>query len=264
MQGPEPRQALHRALQEKGSVELRRGHKWHIGNLTHIDRDALFFALGRTTRSQLETFDESSGDFVDTTYENAPYTYALVDLHFQVCAIAAKLRLAKSPVGIANRLAQVLNLSRTAKDFELEFTIDAISDPAEFIELLDSAIRIRSFSIEFAPPNPWDAEKDFQQPMQRLLEATHSTSGKTSIKGDYLDKEPLKGLARAAAAAGDNAQAWLDLDESGHPVSRKLRNNPAKLLTDDDLRDIQRMRGFLALLPRTRSAESGESFDRAA
>lgn len=43
------------AIKEKPSAELRKGYTWHIGNIFLLDDEGLYFALGRTANSIVES-----------------------------------------------------------------------------------------------------------------------------------------------------------------------------------------------------------------
>lgn len=239
-----PRRALEHVLESRPSADLRRGHTWHVGNITSVDDDAVYFRLGRTTRTTLELYDEDTSNFVDEEFTNAPYTHVVLDLNVQVAAIAAKNRLAPSVPGIARQFARLLNTDRWAKTRELEFRIDPIQDPESFLQQLRRAHQVLKFSVDFSRPNPWDVEQDFQKPMQRLLQEAAGRAGRTSISGEKLEVAPLERLARAAAASGDDASATLRPAKSSRPVIKSLRNNPVTL-TAEDLATVKQMRGVV-------------------
>ena len=232
------------SIEEKPSQELNKGNIWRIGNIVEIGDDGLFFALGRITKSIVERYDESKGDFLDEALDEAPYTYVFVDLQFQVCAIAQKPKIAQKPGTIASYLAKLLTQSNNLDNTNLKITLSLINDPDDFIELLKTAFRISHFEMTFSPPNPFDVEHDFHQPMERLLGETNGNKGKTSIDGEHLEPRPLEELARSAAGTGESAKAKIQSEEGQKPILKHLKGNPVTL-DQDDLTTDDEKRTFL-------------------
>jgi hypothetical protein len=82
------------AIEERPSIQLSQGHIWHIGNVEPIAQGAGYFAVGRTTKSIIEKFDDIHKNFVEEVYEESPYTHGLFDAMLGLLAIAKKARLA--------------------------------------------------------------------------------------------------------------------------------------------------------------------------
>lgn len=228
-----PSEIICEAIKEKPSKEIRKGNSWHIGNIEPIGDMGLFFAFGRVTKSIVEKYDEEAGNFLDEPQRQAPYTYVIFDLENQVCAVAVKSKIAPKVSHIANNLARLLNETKKAKENNLKFVMAEINDPHEFLAYVRSAWEIKKFEIEFGQPNPFDANEDFQKPMQKLLGETGGARGKTMIQGDNLEKGPIENLAAAAAAAGNTASARLKQEKDGKYVTKKLDGNPATLTTNE-------------------------------
>ncbi|WAK02483.1 hypothetical protein [Methylobacter sp. YRD-M1] len=85
-----PRDIFLRALEERTSGELRKGYIWHIGNIQYFSETKGYFAVGRTTNSTIEKFDESTGNFVEEELEKSPYTHCVFDASIGVIGIAKK------------------------------------------------------------------------------------------------------------------------------------------------------------------------------
>jgi len=241
-----PADILRQAIKGLPSSELRRGITWHIGNLTTLDDHGLYFRVGRISKSTIEIYED--GAFVDEEFETAPYTHVVMDVPLGVCAIAKKARLSPYVQGIANQFGRLLDRSDAAKRHKAEFEIDAISDPEDLISYLDRATSVSKFWVTFKRPNPFDANADFIQPMQRLLNGSGASKGKTEIEGKELVVKSLEELARSAAATGDEATARMSLEPNKPTVKKSLRGNPV-VLQQEDLADtpqkqqlLQRMR----------------------
>jgi hypothetical protein len=85
-----------------------------------------FFALGHTVPSRVERFDLEQRNFREEEFSTAPYTYIIADTMLQICAIAAKTRLAQKPIGIE---------------------VPQLNDPVDFITYLDTAYSIMKYTI---------------------------------------------------------------------------------------------------------------------
>ena len=228
-----PAEIIKGAIEEKPSKEIRKGNIWHIGNIEEIGENGLFFAFGRVTKSIVEKFDEEAGNFREESDEQAPYTYIVLDLEYQVCAVAHKPKIAPKVSQIASNLAKLLNETNRAQNNSVKLVMAEISDPHDFLEYLRNAYSIQRFDIEFSPPNPWDVEPDFLKPMERVLDETGGKKGKTTIQGESLEKDPIEKLASAAAATGNSASAKLKQDKEGVSVTKKIGGNPTTLSTDE-------------------------------
>lgn len=228
-----PSEIIRAAIEEKPFKEIRKGNTWHIGNIEQIGDTGLFFAFGRVTKSIVEKFDEEAGDFIEESEEQAPYTYVLLDLKYQVCAVAHKYKIAPKVSQIANNLAKLLNETSVATDNNLRLVMAEISDPHEFLEYVRNAYVIRKFDVSFSPPNPWDVEEDFQKPMEKFLDVTGGSKGKTTIQGGNLEKGPIEKLASAAAATGNTASVQLKQEEDQDFVTIRIGGNPTTLSTNE-------------------------------
>ena len=76
---PTPANKFWRALSEKPSKELRRSNVWHIGNIEAFDDNTGCFAVGRTTKTTTEKYNDQTGDFIEELDDKSPYTYVIYD-----------------------------------------------------------------------------------------------------------------------------------------------------------------------------------------
>jgi len=228
------RKFIESLITKKPSEEIRRGYVWHIGNVRKIDGEGLFFALGRTTKSSKEQYDEVSGNFLEIADEESPFTYAVYDFKYGVVAIALKSKLSPTSKGIARSLQKLLNDHRFTRDNEIQVEIAEIRDPEGFIEQILSAYAVVGFTMEFTEPNPFDVEKDFHKPMEKLLEETGGDKGKTNIQGEDLNKVTLEELSRSAAATGNDASARIRKEVGQRPVIRHMKGDLVNIVIEDD------------------------------
>lgn len=230
------------AISSVPEADLRRGQTWHIGNVAQIDTNGFYFRLGKTTRATNEVYQ--GGNFIDEEYETSPYTHAVIDVDYEVCAIAQKTKLSQTTKGIARNLARLLNSAEIARTQGVTIEIGDIPDPEGFISHLQKAHSISSFWIEFSRQNPMDANEDFVKPMQKLLSASHGEKGRTEFRGNDLNEETLEELTRSAAATSNEASALMQTRPRGKKVRRYLSGNPI-ILQHDDLIDVEKKRELL-------------------
>src|SRR5579859_32062 len=164
-----PREIFLRALEERPSAQGRRGYTWHIGNITFVSDDSGYFAIGRTTKSTIEKFDEQSGDFLEEELETSPYTYCVFNAQLGIVGIAHKVSLAPTVGGIASSLQRLLERAEVIEEYYVSVEIDPIPDPEDFLRAIESAYRVFRFSATFHGPNPFDADELFQKPLSVYL-----------------------------------------------------------------------------------------------
>lgn len=228
---------LREAIMEKPFWVVSRGPAWRIGNVVEWGDKEIFFALGKVTRATHGMYDESAGDFIDESLEEALHTHIAIDLDLQVCAIRKKSNVSQNVRTIANNLGRVLGASNTASSHALSISLGEISDPHDFLLLIDEAERISMFEMTLGPPNPFDANEDFQKPMEKFVSETQANLGKARVTGENLRREPLKELSQSAAATGNTAQAKIQGPGDSKPTLKRLRGNPATITVGESATD---------------------------
>lgn len=214
------------ALNERLSRELRREYIWHIGNIDHFSETTGYFAVGRTTNSTIEKFDEEAGNFIQEIHEESPFTHCVFDAHIGFIGIAKKASLAQTTMEIASRIEKLLSVSSVITENDISVEIVPIPDPEGFLNALDSAYRVTRFTATFRGPNPFDADEHFQKPLAVYLSAANGEKGKTQIQGDDLDREVLQSVTRSTAATGNEASARIKKSKSQKPTTINLKGNP--------------------------------------
>lgn len=241
-----PSEILKETVLAFSDTSFRKDAIWHVGNVRLINKDGVYLRLGKITQSKLEVFE--GGNFRDQVFETAPYTHVGLDLNLEVCAIARKSKLAPRTTTLARRFRLLLNRSEKAQELGVEFEIEEISDPRDFIFYLNKAFAVSKFEVTFRRPNAWDADRDIIKPLQSMLADLDGEQGKTEIKGKELKTEMLEELARSIASTGDEAAAWLQMEKGEKKkVKKVLKENPV-YLRHEDLIDDETIRGFLAHL----------------
>jgi hypothetical protein len=223
-----PSQLFLLAIEEKPSAELREGYRWHIGNVRLFSENTGYFAIGRTTKSSIEKFDPTSGNFLDEELETSPYTHCVFNAEIGILGIAHKSSLAPTVKGIAARVQQLLLRSKVVRASRVSVEIVPIPDPENFLLALDSAYRVPRFAATFHGPNPFDADELFQKPLSVYLKSAHGKKGRAQIEGEDLNREVLQSVTRSTAATGNDASATIQKSKSQKPVRIHLQGDAVK------------------------------------
>lgn len=223
-----------RAVAEKPSAELRKGHTWHIGNLRYFSDTTGYFAIGRTTSSTIEKFDSQSGNFVEEILEESPYTHCVYDARIGFIGIAKKPSLAQSSKGIASRIEQLLATTQVISENNISVEVVPIPDPEGFLRALVSAYKVTRFVASFGGPNPFDADEHFQKPLSVYLSAANGRNGRAQVQGEDLNREVLQDVTRSTAATGNEASARIIKAKSQKPITINLKGDPVKRRYDEE------------------------------
>lgn len=227
------RDFLSELISKKPSSEIREGYVWHIGNIQPVGNDGLLFAVGRTTKSSKEKYDEISGDFLQIDDEEAPFTYVLYDLVHSVIAISPKARLSPTVKGVARSIEKLFNEQPYTHDNGVRIEVAEISDPEGFIDQIRSAFAVVGFTVEFGEPNPFDVEKDFHEPMEKYLQSAGGEKGKTNIQGADLNRDTLEELTRSVASTGNEATARIRKRKGQRPITKHMKGDPVSVRVEE-------------------------------
>jgi len=222
------------ALKERPSGELRKGYIWHIGNIQYFSDATGYFAIGRTTNSTIEKFDDLTGNFIEEELEESPYTHCVFNAHIGIIGVARKASLAPTTKGVAGRIEQLLSGTRVIVENNVTVEIAPIPDPEGFLNALDSAFRVTRFAATFRGPNPFDADEHFQKPLSVYLSAANGEKGKAQIQGEDLNRKVLQEVTRSTAATGNEASARIMKSRSQKPITINLKGDPIKRRYDED------------------------------
>ncbi|MFD2451513.1 hypothetical protein [Ideonella paludis] len=144
-----PQDLLIAAVMQKPSGELRAGYYWHIGNVQLFNNARGYFAIGRTTTSSIEKFDEASGNFIEEETEESPYTHCVFDASIGFIGIAKKSNLSQTTKGIANRLEELLSLTDGVIENSISVEVRPIPDPDGFLKAITEAYKVYSYTATF-------------------------------------------------------------------------------------------------------------------
>lgn len=229
------------ALADRPSREFRELYVWHIGNLEYFSENSGYFAVGRTSKSTVDLYDEETKNFVEIDHKESPYAHCLFDADLGIVVIAKNNELNQNVESVADKIEKLLSLNDEIFKNEIRVEISPIPDPEGFIKQLSSASVITRFTATFGGPNPFDADEFFQRPMAVYLESAKGVEGKTTIKGEDLSNETLVEVAKSTAATGNTASARIKRFKSSKPETIHLEGDPVKRrieLTKFNMQDI--------------------------
>lgn len=220
-EGLDRTEALRLSLFSKPSIQGRGANQWHIGNVEAISDRAIAFRFGRESPSTKESFDPIRHDFRQQDEPVGPSSSAIIDLPLGVISIAMRSSLAPTPEGIGKRLEALLQQSGPLQESGYSLRVDPIYDPTEFLEKLASAYRITSFWVSFRRPNPIDALRWLQEPLQNALQEAEGQKGVMAMEGEALNSHTLIPISKAFSATGDDVKAKIQALPHGLPRWQK-------------------------------------------
>lgn len=221
------------AMRDKPSFEHRKRYIWHIGNLVFFTQTTGSFAVGRTSKSTVELYDEESKNFIEADHKESPFTQCLFDSELGIVVIAKKSALNQDTTKIAEKIEALLSQNDDIFSNDIRVEVSPIPDPIGFIKQLSTASLIRRFTAHFAGPNPFDADEYFQHPMSVYLSHANGEEGVTTISGENLDNNTVTEVAKSTAATGNKASARIKRFKSSKPETIHLKGNPVKRRIDE-------------------------------
>lgn len=222
------------ALDERPSISLRRNNVWHVGNLEYVDKNGGRFAIGRTTKTTIEKFDDQTGNFIEELDDSGPYTYVYFDSEYGYLAIAKKTKVAPAVKQIAKKLQALLANAKIVTENSIEVRVDIIPDPEDFLKKIHKAYAIKRFTADFTGPNPIDADELFQKPLSIYCQKLNGTNGTVAVRGDDLDEETVAAVAKSTAATGNQASALIQPERGRRLISVSLDGNAVKVIAETD------------------------------
>jgi len=229
-----PEEILLSAIKDKPSAEFRRNYIWHIGNLTMFNDISGYFAIGRTTKTTLSKFDDTSKNFIEELSDTSPFTYVVFDAQLGLFSIAKKSSLAPSTISIASIIDKLFERTQAVISNNIDVIIDIIPDPTSFIEKIRSVYALKGFTASFTGPNPFDADDYFQKPLSVYLKQANGDMGKASIWGNDLDRDVVEAVARSTASTGNEASAKVIVEYGMRSTRINMKGDVIKLTYDEE------------------------------
>lgn len=227
------------ALEEKPSMELREDNVWHIGNIEELASSGGKFAVGRTTKTTVEKFDETSGDFLKQTDDSGPYTHVFFYLDIGLLGIAKKSRVAPDVKSISRRIKGLLEKTRITIETGVEVRLDPIPDPENFLDKIKSAYAITKFKANFTGPNPIDADELFQRPISVYCNALGGENGSVEVFGKSLNEDVVEAVTKSTAATGNTASARIKKADQKKSIAISLKGDAVRVSVEDTSTDLE-------------------------
>lgn len=227
------------ALKEKPSIALKRENVWHIGNIEYFSDMTGSFAIGRTTKTTVERYDDESGNFKEELDDSGPYTYVLFDRSIGLIGIAKKSKVAPDVPAIARKVKALLESSFVVKNSGVEVKVSLIPDPEDFILKIRHAYSIKKFRAYFTGPNPADADEIFQKPLSVYCKELNGDHGSVEVVGNSLNEETVEAVAKSTAATGNSASAKIQPKKDKKIIAIHLGGDAVRVPVDLDISRVQ-------------------------
>lgn len=230
---------LEEGLAERPSLELRANNVWHLGNVEHITKSGGRFAIGRTTKTTVEKFDITSGNFTELIDDSGPYTFVYFDSQLGLLGIGKKTKVATDVKSIARKIQKLLSKTKLVMLNQIEVRVDFIPDPENFLQKIHSAYAIKRFKAYFTGPNPIDADELFQKPMSYYCQQLEGVQGSVVVSGDALNEESVAAVAKSTAATANSASALIQAERGARPTTISFKGDARKILVEQDTKKEQ-------------------------
>lgn len=229
------REMFEKGLKERPSIELRANNVWHIGNVENITDSGGRFAIGRTTKTTVEKFDFTSGNFKELIDDSGPYTFVYFDSQLGLLGIAKKTKVAPDVKSIARKIQKLLSNTELVIRHQIEVRVDFIPDPESFLQKIRSAYAIMKFKAHFTGPNPIDADELFQRPMSYYCQSLEGEHGSVVVTGASLNEDSVSTVAKSTAATGNSASALIQPEKGTRPIKISFQGDARKIMIETDV-----------------------------
>ena len=224
-----------RALGEKPAIAMTHENVWHIGNIEYFNDMTGSFAIGRTTKTTVERYDDKTGNFKEEIDDSGPYTYVLFDRSIGLIGIAKKSKVAPDVSAIARKIKALLESSSVVKESGVDVKVSIIPDPEDFILKIQRAYSIKKFRAYFTGPNPVDADEIFQKPLSIYCQELNGNHGNIEVVGSSLNEEVVAVVAKSTAATGNTASAIIQTENGKKTIKIQLKGDAVRVPVDSDI-----------------------------
>lgn len=229
------REMLEAGLAERPYIKIRQDNVWHIGNVEYFNEGGGRFAIGRTTRTTIEKFDESTGNFTELIDDSGPYTFVYFDSKLGLLGIGKKSKVAPDVKSIGRKIQKLLSATTLVKHNQIDVRVEFIRDPKGFLQKIHSAYAIKRFKATFTGPNPIDADELFQKPMSYYCQKLEGEQGSVVVAGEALNEIAVAAVAKSTAATANDASALIQNARGERPISISFRGDAKKVIVEQDL-----------------------------
>jgi hypothetical protein len=228
------REMLEAGLAARPSIELRQNNVWHVGNVEYLSEGSGRFAIGRTTLTTVEKFDETTGNFTELVDDSGPYTFVYFDSKLGLLGIGKKTKVAADVKSIARKIQKLLSSTKLVKRNNIDVRVEFIRDAEGFLQKLYAAYAIKRFKATFTGPNPIDADELFQKPMSYYCQQLEAEQGSVTVAGESLNENSVAAVAKSTAATANDATAVIQNSRGERPVSISFKGDAKKVIVEHD------------------------------
>jgi len=228
------REMLEKGLAERPSIEMRQNNVWHVGNVEYFSDGGGRFAIGRTTLTTVEKFDETTGNFTELIDDSGPYTFVYFDSKLGLLGIGKKTKVATDVKSIARKIQNLLSSTKLVKRNNIDVKIEFIRDPEDFLQKLFAAFSIKRFKATFTGPNPIDADDLFQKPMSYYCQKLGADQGSVTVTGESLNEHAVAAIAKSTAATANDATAVIQNSRGDRPTSISFKGDAKKVIVKQE------------------------------
>jgi len=226
-----PQKIFSDCLNAQSSIKYRENHIWKAGNIHMINDDGGYFAFGKVSIADLETFDNDQQEFHKARYMAGLHSIIVFSLKYELLAIQVNHKLGLTEK-TAEKFQAILRKVKQVSENNISIIVSKIRDPKDFIHKIRNAYAIKQLKATFTGPNPWDADKKFQKPSAEALKALNGDEGVTTFKGSNLNPEVVEAISRSTVSTGNNAKARILEKRNSHLKTVSMNGDPYSLIYD--------------------------------
>ncbi|GAB6176901.1 hypothetical protein JCM16814_17920 [Desulfobaculum senezii] len=220
-------QLLKKLITSQPQGEVRKDQIWVVSSeITNFDSiNGFHFEFGRIGKKEKSAYDPEQAIFLNEEGEEVEYTNCFFFPTEQVLAIRSGRGINVQPKSIAKYLCKLLQrmveseelLSAEERVILQKSNIIAlpIKNPNSFIELINKAYKVTTYTIEYGKPNPPNYKSLIQKPIEEITEHTGAETGALKLKNKKgLETKPLEDISRSAAIMDSTVSAKIHADET--------------------------------------------------
>jgi len=209
--------------------------EWIISNVDDIGSDSLKFFLGKKNDIEISQLNQA-GDIVEKPEEDIPHAIVYLHLPTGVGAIELNSEVAATSLAISKRLQILLASSGVVQDLAITIKVNPLRVSTDFTSRISDAFRLVMIQANYGKPNPPDALRRVQQPVQSFLSELNGDTAKVKFTGENLEKEPALDLATTAMRTSNIVSAKIqDTPDSPLETINSIEQDIAKLNIENDI-----------------------------
>ncbi|MBV4420301.1 hypothetical protein KM800_13400 [Clostridium tyrobutyricum] len=167
----------------------------NIGNL-------YFFKFSKQTYTT--TYKDTGNDIKENIIKNNPFVHIIINTELQIILIQKKTTVFKNYSLTINAFKKYINLFLLSHGYEI--TVDQLSDPKHFWQIIDTAENVYQVDLNLKSPNMFEGITNAEEFAKTLKEVSNSTENNINLKNDQgnlrLKKHFFKSFIEYIACGG--------------------------------------------------------------